>query len=323
MRAVTLKSLVVTLLLALVSTPPAASQDTVYTALIADLSGTVQVARAQERRFGPAVWGMQLYPGDRIKTLAESGVVILLSNNTLIELGSNGSVTISNGPSLASSKSIQIESNVYGTLANLTSRASNDDVGALAGLRSGASGAGIEILSPRSTNIKTDRPSFSWRASGDFDRFTVKLYNPDGIVWSRAVNETQIDYPQDEPGLQPGSAYFWRVEGERLLDETSSNTVEFSVLSEEELRGVTAGEAMLSREVDLEAESIGYHFLLGTYYIESGLLESAIRSFLHIAEAHPDAALPREILGKLYWQIGLHELGLTQLETAVELSRRH
>ena len=56
------------------------------------------VKKAEREEFKKALWGMQLFQGDKLQTFEDSEVSCLFSNNNLIALGSNSTITISKGP---------------------------------------------------------------------------------------------------------------------------------------------------------------------------------------------------------------------------------
>lgn len=308
-------------LTACLAAPSAAQTD--YRALITDLSGSILVARADHADYTSAIWGMQLFAGDRVKTERGSKVSLLFSDNSLIELGANSALTISEGPgAVAHSSARSLEEDLYGTLASLKQR-SNAHGRALAGLRAGESDSPTTLISPRNTKVKELRPSFAWQPEKEYDGFVIKLYDASGLVWSRQAETNRLDYPEDEASLVPGRSYFWEVEGQSLLDAESSEKAGFSVLSEEELARVAERESAIELSLAGEENSTNYQFAVGAFYAREGLVESAIASFEEIAERHPHAVLPHEILGRLYEEIGLEDLAVAELEEAVALGRQN
>ena len=305
---------------AALTTSSAAQKD--YLALITDVDGKIEVAPSGRSEFKPAMWGMQLFAGDRVRTTDGSEVSILFANNNLVTLGPNSAMTISEGPGSTRSAAVKsIKDDLYGTLADL--RLQDEGTGrgrAIAGLRAGADDPALQPLTPRNTKLNTTRPDFRWSADQEFDGYTVKLYDADGLVWSRYAESSLLDYPEDEAPLTFGSSYFWQVEGETLLGAETSEKVGFSVLSEELSSEVAEQELTFKNLLNADDRSASYALALGVYYIREGLLDAAIASFSQIAERHPDAVLPHEILGRLYNEIGLEDLAVAELHRAVSLS---
>ena len=135
-----------------------------YLALITGMTGEVMVKKAGSIEFEKALWGMQLYPGDRLTTLETSEVSLLFSNNNLLALGPNSSLTISEGPVALNESPKPVRSIDRELLADLWSltlrRTSEGEIGVLAGLRFGAFEEVTVLLSPRNSKIKGTRPSW-------------------------------------------------------------------------------------------------------------------------------------------------------------------
>ncbi len=273
-----------------------------YLALITDLSGGAMVARAGQSDFQPAVWGMQLFAGDRVKTETGGAVSILFSNNSLIVLGENSAMTVSGGPGTAHAASRTIEQDLYGTIAGLRSGETPSRGRALAGLRAGDAESPVQLLSPRNTKLMDARPTFRWKAEKEYDYYSVRLYDASGLVWTSEVEGTQLDYPKDEPSLIPGTAYFWDVEGHELLGSDVSAKTGFTLVTEEEAKWIADQEASFASVFEGGTD---FQFAVGTIYSREGLMDAAIASFEAIAERHPTAALPQEILANLYAEVGL------------------
>jgi hypothetical protein len=295
-----------------------------YLALITDLSGKVVVKKAQKTGFEKAVWGMQLFQGDQLKTYEGSEVTLLFSNKNLIALGANSSLTISDG-SLSPKTPKPIRSVDADLLADVSvlslRRTSEGEMGALAGLRSGATEEAIVLLSPRNSKIKSVRPSFIWDSKKEFDSFKVTLYDSDGPVWARDVSGRRLDYPEDATALEHGQSYFWHVEGEGLFDTYKSPSLGFTVLSRDELDQVESEERKVEGIFREGTSGSSVDLILGAYYDKVGLYGDAIDRFENIAKMNSDAPLPHEILGKLYQNIGLKDKAIVQLQKAIELSQ--
>lgn len=281
------------------------------------------VAKGEASSYRSAVWGMQLSPGDRVKTLDASEVSILFPNNNLIVLGANGALTVSSGPGSDNPQSSRtVDGNLYAAVADLTLRRTNRGVNAIAGLRSDARESTIELVTPRNTKLKTDRPTFRWEAKKSFDVFRVTVYDENGVAWRRETAGDHLVYPDDEAPLNPNASYFWEVEGEALIETEASAKVSFSTLSAEALNQIASQEEEIAQMVSADETGSNYLFVAGAYYVREGLFDSAISSFRRIAEQHPDSALPHEILGTIYNRIGLKDQAIQHLQHAVALSRQ-
>jgi len=302
-----------------------AQQPSQCLAVITGVNGNVLIRKADKTEFAKAYWGTQLFPGDQVKTSASSEAVLTLSNNSIMKLGSGSDMTMSGNMSSATESAGNVRKISSATMVNLSALTPNKEtrkeVGALAGLRSGSTGNAIELTSPSNTLIKTDRPSFSWFPKKSFENYIVNLYNSRGLVWSRKVSASTMNYPENEKGLVYGESYFWNVEGEALIDSEKSASQKFSVLSSEKSREVKEQETLIRSTFYDEPESSSLHSVLGAYYINQGLLQDAINEFHVISKINADAPLPHEILGSLYSDVGNKDKAIEELQKALTLAK--
>jgi hypothetical protein len=302
-----------------------AQQPSQCLAVITEINGEVFLKKVNRNEFSKASWGIQLFQGDEIKTSDKSEVKLLFSNNTLISLGSNSKIKIAGKESPATETTGNVRNISSAAMVNLSDlipkREDKNDVGALAGLRSGSSEQSIELTSPNNTLIKTDHPSFSWIVKKSFDNYVVNLYNSKGLVWSKKVSENAMKYPENEKGLEFGESYFWNVEGEYLIDTDKSSNHKFSVLSLEQSKEVEENENTIRNTFKNDPESSSMHSVMGAYFINKGLLQDAIIEFKTIAKLNSDAALPHELLGSLYSEVGDKDKAIDELQKALTLSK--
>lgn len=323
-RHVFAKTLVIVLLV-WTGTQASMAQDS-HLALVTDLDGDVSIVRAAGGGSIAARWGTQLFEGDEVKTNAGAGASILFANNNLVTIGPNSSITIQAGPapSQPAERTMRtIDGPLLADVSGLTMhRTGQGDISALGALRSGRTFNGIEPLAPRSTKVNTVHPVLRWNASTSMDGFEVRIYDETGLVWKGETSDRQLIYPDDAPTLIPDKEYLWQVEGEELLESVKSPMVPFSVLTAEARAEVAAGEASLQAQFGDDPDGSNLRFMLGSFYVQNGLLASAIASFERIAERHPDSAVPHEILGKLYTDVGLKDDAINAFKRAIALGQR-
>jgi len=319
-----MQSAAVALLLLAVTAETALSQS--HVALVTELKGEVLVAKADGGAFESAVWGMQLFENDQIRTSNDSEASIIYSNNTMLRLGPNNSLTISDGDSRAESAiddlTIDDRDLISGASDLTLYRAGQGEISALGGLRSGGSDAEIELLTPRNTKITDFRALFVWHSDTAYESYKVNLLTSQGLVWSGTTEDRQLTYPADAPSLDPDIQYLWQVEGEELFDTVKSDVVPFQILSVESAGKIIADKERIRNLFDENPEGSSALFLVASMYTKEGLLESAIATFRRIAELYPDAALPHEILGKLYSDVGLKDEAIDALQRAVDLVQK-
>lgn len=311
------------LVLAIAVAGPASAQQE-YVAIITELQGTAEVAPAHAPQYERAVWGMHLFEGDRVRTQIDSKISLLFANSNLIELGPNSSLSISGGnrttpssPSIAGA----LGQDLADAVAALTLRRKSDGgLAALGDLRSGGPNSPVVAIAPRNTLVGSVRPAFAWQAQQDFEGYVVKLFDGSGLVWRRESEGNRLEYPADEAPLNPGSQYFWQVQGRALLDVEASERVGFRTLDDESRAMIVEREAGLRRSFDPTGSN--FEFLMGAFYAKEGLAGAAIASFEEIAARHPDAIFPRELLATLYDEVGLTNAARAHRQRAAELSRQ-
>jgi hypothetical protein len=302
-----------------------AQQPSQCLAVITEINGEALLKKVKSSEFTKASWGSQLFQGDEIKTSDKSEVKLLFSNNNLISLGSNSKIKIAAKESPVTETTGNVTNISSAAMVNLSDlipkREDNNDVGALAGLRSVSSEQSIELTTPNNTLIKTDHPSFSWITKKTYDDYVVSLFNSKGLVWSKKVSGNNIKYPENEKGLEFGESYFWNVEGEYLIDTDKSSNHKFSVLSLEQHKEVEENENKIRSTFKNDPESSSMHSMLGAYFINKGLVDDAIIEFQTIAKLNSDAALAHELLGSLYSEVGDKDKAIDELQKALTLSK--
>ena len=71
------------------------------------------------------------------------------------------------------------------------------------------------------------RPRIRWEPAPGVDEYEVALLSKDGVaLWSAKTSEASLDYPADEPALEPGRTYIWEVstKGSPIADDTAERT---------------------------------------------------------------------------------------------------
>jgi len=292
-------------------------------ALITEIRGEVALAKAGSESFNKVDWGTPLFEGDRVRTAASSEAILLFSNSNMLTVSSGNTFTVSAGsvssPSL-SGPVRSVDGDLMAAASDLTlHRAGQGEIEVLGGLRSGGSASEIDLNYPRNSKISTANPHFTWTSEGDFDGFRVLVRSADGEIWSGETYEMELSYPDSAPALQPGTTYFWQVEGEDMLDVASSPLVSFEVISSEDMARVEAGTAQINSLFDGQNVTSGQLYMIGSMYVKNGLLADAVETFKQISMENPSSPMAYEILGKLYYEIGLKDEAVRSLQTAIAL----
>lgn len=295
-------------------------------ALLTDINGTVEVARAGSQSFAPAEWGTQLFEGDRIRTAENARTALLFSNGNMLSLEGNASMTVS-ASSIASPALSGPVRELDGELLAVASdvmlhRAGEGEIAVLGGLRNAPSGEALNAVYPVNTLIASTAPTFSWGAVEGFDVYTVKVQSAGSTVWSGTTDEAEIAYPASAPTLEPGVTYYWQVEAEDMLDIVSSPLYSFEIADAATAASVDANQSRIQSMFDGQSGSSEYWYVLGTYYAGQDLLGDAVLAFNRIAEQHPQSASVHRILGGLYNQTGQKDAAIQALQKAVSLSQK-
>jgi hypothetical protein len=297
-------------------------------AVITEISGEVNVIKAGKTESEKVYWGTQLFQGDQIRTSEKSVVSLLLANSNLVKLGANSTMIISTKESPAAVKAGNIpEPMTAAMISGFNSMISRkkevkEEKGSLAGYRSiNIEVKSIRLTAPYNTLIRTIRPSFSWNSKETYDSYTVSVYNTGGLVWSKKTSANSMKYPDDVKELEYGGSYFWTVEGEKMIDSDRSAKLGFSVLSFEKSEEITALENTMRNNLGSESEKSNLHSVLGAYFMRVGLLQDAANEFHIISEINPDDALPHELLGSIYSEMGDKDRAIEELQKALMLTK--
>ncbi len=304
-------------LFALLAIPVASARQSA--ALVTDISGDVRVARASGGASQAATWGMQLNVGDRVTSASGARASLLYSaTNSIVTVASGATHEVGSAADGAGASRPAGAPRIAAVSELTLARAGAGEVSALGGLRAGEREQAIVNLTPRQTRIRQGRPTFAWMASEEFEGYRVRLYDAAGReVWTGAATGSERVYPDDAPALVAGSQYVWNVEGETMLDAVSSQLTPFEVLSDEEETIVAEGLGGISDAMAGAADETTRDYLLGAFYVDHGLLFDAVDAFSRIARRHPDAALVHEILGNLYYDLGLKDEAVAALKRAL------
>jgi hypothetical protein len=197
-------------------------------------------------------------------------------------------------------------------------------------------------ITPVSGQVLTPTPPLRWNAAGCAQAtYEVTLQRRVGEgwvdVWKVLSEHSSMDYPADQPALEPGEEYVLRVAiGENVeLPELPAETAVFSLMGGEERQAAMAAIAAvnaleinpatktlilvedvypqyklfaqgideLNALIDSGTEDATIHRLLGDYYLRTGLALPAQESYEEaIALAAASENLEEEALAK--WGIG-------------------
>lgn len=164
--------------------------------------------------------------------------------------------------------------------------------GAINGLRGGspADDPQFNLISPASTVIQSDSPTFRWHTLNGATGYVVSVFNTktNQVIKSERLSETK--WTVSSP-LQRGVIYSWQVTALRddeniVSPKPPAPEVQFKVLEKEKVIG-------LARELKRSANS---HLISGVLYAQYGLVDEAEREFQALVKANPRSRIAVKLL---------------------------
>jgi len=302
--------------LALIASGAAADDDP--TAILLSCSGKVTVVREGGESL-PGSFGMALYPGDEVKTAADSQAEIHFENGMWLQVGPESGMKIKGGSTKSQPSGVKVGDESFRVVQNMMKLKDPKGASSLAALRSAPGQPEIVLLSPCQTKILSPAPEFSWEAEGLDEELRLTVYDEAGIHHKADLKGgSNYGYPDDAPALESGVSYSWTIETTDPLrvPPLRSSAAFFEILS--------AGKAKVLEEslAEIDAEGLPSagtrHFLRASAYYGHGLLEMAI---IEMELAMADSGGTKEmhsILARLYAEAGRTGEALTEYDRIFE-----
>lgn len=292
-------------------------------AVLAALEGRVTLTPARARAPKPATFGSPLERGDRISVGANGKATLLFNDGNVIELGAGSSMTLGGRAAAGTvAGNERLPREAFASVTNFRVSGSRErGLVAAPTLRSGSSATTPEPLEPRSSDVLTDRPAFRWRAVAGAVRYTVRLSNDRGELWSQDCEQPELAFPANATALADGE-YLWEVQafGDRGPLERASAT--FRVLPAIESDAVRTVLGRIQASAGGEDTAAG-RYLGGAYLFQRGMLNAAAEQFSALTRLAPGSPAPHEALGDVYRAVGLTDLADAAYEKARSLSTTH
>jgi hypothetical protein len=175
------------------------------------------------------------------------------------------------------------------------------------------------IISPRNTEILTNRPLLQWNRVAGTTRYTVQLQG-EGVDWKTETSDTQLIYP-GEPPLKGGERYLLIVTTDQKVSSTQEvgATLRFGSLSEDKAKAVkTEIAAIKQQKLTPEAEALTLAYLYEGY----GLRAEAIALLTELAKQKSQTRAVYTLLGDLYLQTGLPQQAKEVYAQSLTLAQR-
>lgn len=294
-------------------------------AILASARGEVAVRPAGGKSAEAAAFGRALERGDQVQVAQGGAATIVFNDGSVIELGAGSAITVG-GKAQEKSRvetGTPIPDEVFSQVSKyVTGGSRQTGLVALSAMRSGKSASDSQpmIVSPRLSDVLTDRPALSWRAVDGANRYRVTLSGEDGEVWSQETAATELPYPADAEPLAAGGDYSWRVEARSDLGSLRSEESVFHVPTAETRDAVRRNLESIDKSAG-GAQSPAACFLSGSYLFSRGLYGEAATQFESLSRLLPESPAPHEALGNVYRAVGLMDLAAAEFERALTLTR--
>lgn len=156
---------------------------------------------------------MQLHDKYVVKTESNSSASIIFPNGNFISIGPNSNITISKGPepiSLQSDEVSKFSRKMFQIITKVTSKGIAGMVGMKENIMRPI------LLYPINTTIRTLRPNFTWLPVNNVKEYQVLFFNLAKLLWEISSDTSYISFPTQQPDLEYGKSYFWRVDINRV-----------------------------------------------------------------------------------------------------------
>ncbi|MFM7478624.1 MAG: tetratricopeptide repeat protein, partial [Microcystis aeruginosa] len=171
------------------------------------------------------------------------------------------------------------------------------------------------LITPRQTNILTNRPPLRWNAVPGATNYTIKI---DGVNWKTQTNKTEIVYP-GEPLLEAGKRYRVTIEADNgASSRRDDENVGFTVLDEQTQKTVLDAVKTVQQQ-QLSPEEAG--LVLAHIYRGYGLYGDAVEVLERLVKQNSQVATVYQLLGDTYLKIGLPQLAKNPYDKALKLAK--
>ncbi|MFN7214454.1 tetratricopeptide repeat protein [Microcystis sp.] len=305
----------ISLILITVGFPAATFSNTVGVNTIFQVKGKVTVKKPQWKKTLPASVGLTLSFDDELEVAANASVKVYCSNLKQWTVKTGKYIVSSGCPRgnpvirLLNSNHDTLSSNntLYDPRpAGLTPRPAGQREEVLAKLP--------YLITPRQTNILTNRPPLRWNAVPGATNYTVKI---DGVNWETQTNKTEIVYP-GEPPLEAGKRYRVTIKADNgASSRRDDENVGFTVLDEQTKKTVLDAVKAVQQQ-QLSPEEAG--LVLAHLYRGYGLYGDAVEVLEGLVKQNSQVATVYQLLGDTYLKIGLPQLAKKPYDKALKLA---
>jgi hypothetical protein len=276
--------------------------------------GEVHVKLATETDWKPPLPLLSLRPGDQVRVTRDASVVLMFvgGQGTLTVLAANSPYTVQTSPAApAQGKPAELVS----SLARILMGKKKDL--AYTPLTTRGIRRPPVLVSPREGNV-LGPPALEW-TGGDRERYTVRLFGPQGQLWEQAnLPLAPLPYPPGAPPLAPGVLYRWELEAKDFPIQRG----QFTVLPSTEEAPIRASLSGLEPGALPGYPRNTVALMRAGLLFERELYADARAELLAALRADPDEPTLHLMLGHIYERTGLTALAAEEFDEAQYLSSR-
>jgi hypothetical protein len=173
------------------------------------------------------------------------------------------------------------------------------------------------IISPRNTVVLETQPLLRWSPVEGVQRYQVEV-SGSGIRWTTEVSLPQVVYGGNLP-LKPGVRYRVTVTADNGSSSQSDAATGFTVLDKTAAEQIKTDIMTLQQKVLSEEAKI-----LAVAHLERSnqLYATAIERLTQWLDKGNRSAAANQLLGDLYWQVGLSQLARKSYTIGLELMKQ-
>jgi hypothetical protein len=260
--------------------------------------GEVKVKKENWKAFQKASTGSLLRPNDYLQMGSNASALLLCSNTKRWEPTAGKQFRVSEGcPRGTASRPPNV--------ARAQTRTGNEPI--------------PYIISPRNTELLSDRPLLKWNPVSGATRYQVQLEGG-GLDWQTETKETQVLYGGQEP-LKSGVKYLLTVttdKGVSSRQEVGANLM-FGLMATEKAKVVQEEATNLKKQgLSPEAETLALAYL----YEANNLKAEAIALLQPLSQQKSQNRVVYSLLGDLLLQTGLNQQAQQAYQQALALAQK-
>ncbi|MBE5229318.1 MAG: tetratricopeptide repeat protein [Microcystis aeruginosa PMC 728.11] len=289
----------ISLILITVGFPAATFSNTVGVNTIFEVKGKVTVKKPQWKKPLPASVGLTLSFDDKLEVATNASVKVYCSNLKQWTVKPGRYIVSSGCP----------RGNPVIPLPN-----SNNDTRRPTGNTEKALAKLPYLITPRETNILTNRPRLRWNKVPGATNYTIKI---DGVNWETQTNKTEIVYP-GEPPLEAATLYRVTIKADNGASYPIDDEKVWFIILDEQTQKTVLDAVKTVQQQQLSPEEAG--LVLAHLYRGYGLYGDAVEVLEGLVKQNSRVATVYQLLGDTYLKMGLPQLAKKPYEKALKLA---